>query len=54
MTGHGRATNGRPAGAESLDVIVIGGSQAGLAMAWDLAQHKLRFVVLEAADEVGR
>jgi cation diffusion facilitator CzcD-associated flavoprotein CzcO len=53
MTGQG-ATNGQPAGDHSLDAIVIGASQAGPAMAWDLAQHKLRFVVLEAADEVGR
>jgi len=31
-----------------LDVAVIGGSQAGLAMAWHLANERLRFVVLEA------
>jgi putative flavoprotein involved in K+ transport len=36
-----------------LDVVVIGGSQAGLAMAWYLAQRGLRFVVLEAGPEVG-
>ena len=36
-----------------LDVVVIGGSQAGLAMAWHLAQRGLRFVVLEAAGEPG-
>jgi ribulose 1,5-bisphosphate synthetase/thiazole synthase len=29
-----------------LDVVVIGGSQAGLAMAWHLARLGLRFVVL--------
>ena len=45
---------GDPAGDRSFDAIVIGGGQAGLAMAWHLAQRKLRFVVLEAADEVGR
>jgi len=42
-----------PAGDQRLDVVVVGGSQAGLAMAWHLAQQGLRFVVLEAAPEVG-
>ena len=32
---------------------MVGGSQAGLAMAWHLAQQGLRFVVLEAAPELG-
>jgi putative flavoprotein involved in K+ transport len=36
-----------------LDVAVIGGSQAGLAMAWHLAREQLQFVVLEAAPEIG-
>jgi putative flavoprotein involved in K+ transport len=36
-----------------LDVIIVGAGQAGLAMAWQLRQRKLRFVVLEAASEVG-
>jgi putative flavoprotein involved in K+ transport len=36
-----------------LDVIVIGGSQAGLAMAWHLARQHLRFVVLETGPEPG-
>src|ERR671930_20869 len=36
-----------------LDVVVVGGSQAGLAVAWHLAQQGLRFVALEAGPEVG-
>ena len=36
-----------------LDVAVIGGGQAGLAMAWHLARQQLRFVVLDAAPEIG-
>jgi putative flavoprotein involved in K+ transport len=36
-----------------LEVVVVGGSQAGLTMAWHLAQRGLRFVVLEAGPEVG-
>jgi putative flavoprotein involved in K+ transport len=42
-----------PAGEQVLDVVVVGGGQAGLAMAWHLAQQGLRFVVLEAGPEVG-
>jgi len=42
-----------PAGDQRLDVVVVGGSQAGLAMAWHLARQGLRFVVLEAAPELG-
>ena len=41
------------AGDELLDAVVIGGGQAGLAMAWHLALHHLRFVVLEAGPEIG-
>jgi putative flavoprotein involved in K+ transport len=42
-----------PAGDQRLDVVVVGGSQAGLAMAWHLAQQGLGFLVLEAGPEVG-
>jgi putative flavoprotein involved in K+ transport len=35
-----------------LDVVVIGAGQGGLAVAWHLAQRGLRFIVLEAADEI--
>jgi putative flavoprotein involved in K+ transport len=42
-----------PAGEQRLDVVVVGGSQAGLAIAWHLARHGRRFVVLEAAPELG-
>jgi putative flavoprotein involved in K+ transport len=53
MTGFNDETHNDPAGDQRLDVVVVGGSQAGLAMAWHLAQQGLRFVVLEAASEVG-
>jgi putative flavoprotein involved in K+ transport len=43
-----------PAGNQRLDVVVVGGSQAGLAMGWHLAQQGRRFVVLEAGPEVGQ
>lgn len=49
---HGEAQQD-PAGNQHLDVVVVGGSQAGLAMAWHLARQGLRFVVLEAGPEVG-
>jgi len=38
---------------ELLDVVVVGGSQAGLAMAWHLTREQLRFEVLDAAPEIG-
>ena len=38
---------------ELLDVVVIGGGQAGLTMAWHLTRQHLRFVVLDAAPEIG-
>jgi putative flavoprotein involved in K+ transport len=41
------------AGRELLDVVVIGGSQAGLAVAWHLARQGLRFVVLDVGPELG-
>ena len=48
------ARTDHPAGDQRLDVVVVGGSQAGLAMAWHLARQGLRFVVLEAAAELGQ
>jgi putative flavoprotein involved in K+ transport len=42
-----------PVGDQRLDVVVVGGSQAGLTIGWHLAQQGLRFVVLEAGPEVG-
>jgi len=43
---------GRPGG-QPLDAIVVGGNQAGLAIAWHLARQGLRFTVLEAGPEIG-
>src|SRR6266508_3779626 len=37
----------------SFDVVVIGGSQAGLAVSYHLAQRGLRFVILDAGSEIG-
>jgi putative flavoprotein involved in K+ transport len=53
MTGPHDEAGKDPAGEQRLDVVVVGGSQAGLAMAWHLAQQGLRFVVLEAGPELG-
>ena len=36
-----------------LDAIVVGGGQAGLAIAWHLQRQAVRFVVLEAGSELG-
>ena len=50
---HDETRKGPTGGQPLLDVVVVGGSQAGLAMAWHLTQHDLQFVVLEAAPELG-
>ena len=46
-----RATSER--GSERVDVAVIGGGQAGLAIGYFLALQRQRFVILEAADSIG-
>jgi putative flavoprotein involved in K+ transport len=40
-------------GAPSFDVVVIGGSQAGLAVGYHLTQRGLRYVILDAGPETG-
>jgi putative flavoprotein involved in K+ transport len=42
-----------PADDRLVDVVVVGGSQSGLAIAWHLQRQGLSFVVLEAGPEVG-
>jgi putative flavoprotein involved in K+ transport len=36
-----------------LDAVVVGGGQAGLAIAWHLKRQDLRLVVLEAGSDLG-
>ena len=38
---------------DCLDVIVVGAGQAGLSLAWHLTQRRRRFVVIDAAQELG-
>lgn len=45
--------NGISSGPERLDVVVIGGGQAGLATGYYLARLGLRFVILDDRDRVG-
>ena len=40
-------------GEPTLDVLVIGGGQAGLAMGYHLARRNLRFLILDAGPEIG-
>jgi putative flavoprotein involved in K+ transport len=44
---------GSNGGGESLDVIVIGGGQAGLSVGYHLQRQGLRFLILDASERVG-
>src|SRR3954463_6506678 len=50
-------SHGAPASSGSsdapLDVLVIGAGQAGLSMAWHLARRGVRYLVIDAAPEIG-
>jgi len=46
-------TRALPLPAEPLDVIVIGGGQAGLSVGYHLKQRGLRFVIVDASERVG-
>jgi putative flavoprotein involved in K+ transport len=46
-------TNGSSVGTEGVDVLVIGGGQAGLAMGYRLADRGLSFVIADANPEIG-
>ena len=46
-------TNDNPVGTEGVDVLVIGGGQAGLAMGYHLADRGLAFVIADANREIG-
>jgi putative flavoprotein involved in K+ transport len=52
MNGVGPSRRDTPKDAE-LDVIVVGGGQAGLAMGWHLAERGLSFVILDAGPKIG-
>jgi len=41
-------------GATSFDVVVIGGSQAGLAVGYHLVRRGMRFLILDAGPEIGQ
>jgi putative flavoprotein involved in K+ transport len=53
MTNRQPAASNDTARSGLLDVVVIGGGQAGLAMGWHLGRRGLDFVVLEAGPELG-
>ena len=48
-----RVTNDNSVATEGVDVLVIGGGQAGLAMGYHLAERGLSFVIADANPEVG-
>src|SRR4051794_37161274 len=52
-TAHPTVPGGGSAPGDALDVLVVGAGQAGLAMAWHLARRGLRYLLIDAAPEVG-
>jgi len=53
QTGQGPLAHLDPLGPAPLDVLVIGAGQAGLSLAWHLAQQGLRYLLVDAAPDLG-
>jgi putative flavoprotein involved in K+ transport len=52
MTTHERRGTMYSSDSTALDVLVIGAGQSGLAVGWHLAQHRTRFLLVDAAPEM--
>ncbi len=53
ITAHSSEVTAPPPGSQPLDVLVIGAGQAGLSMAWHLNRAGVRYLLVDAAPEIG-